>query len=258
VSATSAEAALACLACAFGVAGCQLRDVEARPWHLEVTADGTPLSQLVDGLTFVQFTGVAQLVDGSTLLVPGATRIDEGASAPLGDVRVSFDASSWPGPELPQGLAGTEVTVTVAVDPEGIGPAREPLPYPALVVADSTAGLLRNEFYLYEASYRAVNGYNAEVIYGPADFVAEIQARWQLFEPAECGLVYYDSLVVYGDASVTELRRHERRSVTTSRGTETEPPVRWAFAHVASWHRDGACQDQSQAWTQLVAWRLAP
>ncbi|MFO0585089.1 MAG: hypothetical protein U0229_22660 [Anaeromyxobacter sp.] len=258
MSAGSSSAAVLA-AVALAAAGCQTNEPRTEPFHIKVTLPSG--DAFVDGFTVEQLTditGTAARVDGEHLTITNAALRDGTA---LGDVSISFDSTALPDAVFPPAIDGKQVQVRIRVVPTGEGPSREPLPYPGLriIVVD---GVPSSQFILWETTVSR-DGARAARVISPAgislddtslDFpVFYVDEQWQEFTPGECGLVYDDRLMV-GDplgSVLAVLGARERRGDITFPST-TSP---WTVAHALTFHRDGTCDGQSRAYTQLAAWR---
>lgn len=261
--ALGAAAIAACLAL-----GCSERDVETVPFRLSATVDGRSLA---DGLLvpsgFV-LNGTATRVSPTSLLVAAA--IDDTGEL-VGDLSLGFDAAAAPELAFPEQLDGVFVRVVLVADASHLGPEGEPLPIVGFRVATGTAPAFHWQFLLYESTYQTLVGqpFVGQPAFGipglepgPPDLPQFlVEGEFAYFEPAECGLVYYDVLNVADDdldgQEDAVLGRGERAELSIREASYPEvPPV--TVLHVQSWHRDGRCAGQAQAWTQLAAWRPAP
>lgn len=257
--ARSSVAALLVLG-ALALAGCPTHEPDAKPFHIKVTVLSTAVG-LVESYTqetLVDLTGTASREDGQSLLVQEA--VVTGGIA-LGDVRITFDGRGSPLAAFPASLHGRAVRIRIRLAPEGRGPDLEPLQVPGIRVLVDTAGVERSVFMLFEGIY--VRDRVARLVSPAAPTEGEAVLDFPVFyvdeqsaeaEPGECGLAYYDRLVV-GDpttgAVLKVLGRGEREQALTIAG---EPEL-WTVAHSMSYHRDGACEGQSKVYTQLAAWR---
>lgn len=243
---------------AVSLAACARRGPEARPWAIEASADGFELHQLVDGLTGVEVRGDGARVDDGTYRISGAVRTEVDPPVALGDVVLRFDAR--------RGIAFPALTGRVAasliLDPAHRGPTLEPRPVIGFILWDERGEFSRPVFWLYETSTVPAGSRVPLVLNALEAGLApgiEVAEQWIEYDPDECGLVYYDDLVAYG-TDITVLRRERTRTVETvadDPATEADETVRWTVAHETSWHRDGACSDQAEAWTQFAAWEAA-
>ena len=240
-----------------GLAGCPVHEPETRPFHLAVDVDGTPIGRVFDTEQLVRFSGTAIVEDAASLFIASAV-LDGGA--PLGDVRITFDPSALPDLAFPSQLGGNAVRVAVRVAPTGAGPRLEPLTAPGIrILLDGAPPV--SQFLIWEGTYVRERAARVLSPAGLTDDETEIdfpvffvEEQWIESEPGECGLVYYDNLVVGSpldavQAPATLLRRERTPFVVNS----SLPS--WTVAHVVSWHRDGACDGQSRVWTQFAAWR---
>lgn len=259
----SSATALAVVAVA-ALAACEERDVETRPFRIAVTVGDRPLGEGIAATTAFVLNGVGDRRSDVALAVPGAVADDGGL---VGDVLVAFDPSAAPGLAFPPQLHGAQVRVVVVVDPAHLGPRGEPLPVVGFRVALGAAPDFRQQLLLSEGTYADANGLG---VVGPAPFgiagidrtrpdVPEflLEDGASTFEPAECGLVYYDLLDVVDDVEGIRgdvLRTGERLEMSIGEAAAPEEPP-WTVLHVLSWHRDGRCTGQAQAWNQFAAWR---
>jgi hypothetical protein len=241
VSVTSSRRRAALLLLAALASGCTEREPETRPFRIEVTLDGAPLAA---GLT--EFLGVATLETEQRLRVQNA----EGAT-----LVVAFDASADPDVRFPPELANQQVGVRALVDESNQGPSGETLRVPAVqVLLQNFGGGLEYRFILGEGTYRTETELPALPFLflplSPLDFpTTTVIADNLYFEPAECGLVYYDRLrVLVGD-------REDLPHDTKERVALGDPPVDWDVHHVLSWHRSGDCPDEVRTWTQAALTR---
>jgi hypothetical protein len=247
-------------ALAVALAGCPNREPESRPFRIaaEVTG-GARLESLSPEAAYYVLFGTGAVL-GPTSLRLSAVTLATGP-APFDQLTLSFDGGAAPeaifGPELD----GVPLRVLVLVDPEATGPKGEPLPIPGFRVATGASPDFRHRLLLWESTYAGEDG--VAVLFAPAlphvddppfldfpDFLVEdVNAAW---EPAECGLVYYDVLNAFGETESDDavLESGERARVPIG---AAEPP--WDVSHVQSWHRDGRCAGQAQAFSQIAAWR---
>lgn len=234
---------------AIALAACGTHDLETTPFQIDASrSDG--VSFVVDVLAAYRFTGTARLLEPTVLLVQGASLPE---TAPF-DVTLRFRPDAPGGVVFPPQLDGAAVTVVLLSDPTGTGPEGEPLRYPGLRIATGAAPDLRHQFAIVDSDYEGA-GTNIITI-GPADPTDDVPffrviADWTEFEPAECGPAYYDALEVLGDDERFTLRRGERRELSIGAADAAS----WKVVHVLSWHRQGTCDDQAEAWTQFAAWR---
>jgi hypothetical protein len=238
---------------------CSTRDVDTRPFRLRATRSATGGSLLDAFPTGRGFRGTGRVVDGSTLVIEGTT-LAQGLDPE--DVTVTFDRSASSAVAFSSArLDGKTLLVVIAADPSYTGPEGEPLPFYELIVATGTPPDLQHELVLVERVFPSER--ETEIlprnIGGFEDlpwFTAE--SDWAQFEPAECGLVYYDVVSVIGDDELFALRRGERREVGILPRIPDAPRderAPWNVLHVLSWHREDACAGQAKAWTQVAAWR---
>jgi hypothetical protein len=221
-------------------AACMEREITATPFHIEATLDGAPLAP---GLT--EFLGVAALVGERSLRV----------TSPDGPVlALAFSDAGGADVRFPADLEGRELGVRLIVDVAHRGPHGEPLPIPALqVIAKNDAGFFEYRVVLGEGTYVSGNGLPAlPLLFLPPtleDFPRlTVFADSLYFEPASCGLVYYDQLRVLSG------QLQDLEHATTKRIALGQPPE-WNVRHVLSWHRIGDCPDDVSTWTQAAMWR---
>jgi hypothetical protein len=259
---SAGRSSTAILLAAVALAGCATHEPDTRPFHLSVEVDGTPIAQFFESDQLLWFSGTVLLEDDVNLLVQDAI-LDDGNGTPLGDVHIGFDRSALPDLAFPALLAGEVVTVALRVSPTLLGPTLEPLPVPGIRIITGGATPV-SQFLVWEGTYLRERG--ARVL-SPAgiseadpalDFpVFFVEEQYIESEPGECGLVYYDNLIVGSPApGITKIEAVLRRE-RTEFAVDSGSPA-WIVAHVVSWHRDGACSDQSRAWTQFAAWRAPP
>jgi hypothetical protein len=235
----------AALSLALALAACQKRDVETKPFHVEVARSDAG-SFLLDARAAFRFSGTGALLEPTVLRVAGV--VPEGGGAPF-DVTLSFRKDATGGLAFPAQFDGAQLTVTLLSDPASKGPEGEPLHYPGFRI--ETTGVLASDvrqFGLVESAYEGAGGTDA-ILLGPLEI--RVRDDWTEFEPAECGPVYYDFLEVTGDDEVINLSRGERGDLTIA----APDPERWTVLHALSWHRRGTCGSQAEAWTQFAAWR---
>jgi len=269
VSATRSRRAALALAALAALSACPERDVETTPFRIAASLDGAPLEGRVTEASIFVLNGTAAVTAPTRLEVPAA--IDD-AGTVLGDLVLTFDAAAAREVAFPSQLHAVFVRVTLVVDPAHTGPRGEPLAVPGFRIATGTSPTFPHQFLLYEATYADDTG--LADVGAPLEPLPTDPDPAQLdiprltvddvlttFEPADCGLVYYDLLQVQDaydgvpdspDDGV--LRQGERQQLTT--GDPAQLP--WTVLHVVSWHRDGRCAGQAQAWTQVAAWRPAP
>jgi hypothetical protein len=240
------------------LAACETRDVESRPFHIRATVNGAPLEGLVPEAEFYVLFGTGEVQGPTTLRLPDAILP---SGQPFGDVVLTFDGAAAPDATFDPALGGAALRLLVLADPAGVGPAGEPLPIPGFRVATGTAPDFHHKILLWESTYVAEDG--TASVFAPAgphvddpsppdipDFLVEgVYAAW---EPAECGLVYYDVLNVVGETESADVPLEHDELGLVPIGT-VDPP--WNVLHVQSWHRDGRCDGQAQAFSQLAAWR---
>jgi len=259
VSAGPSSAALLALA-ALVLAGCPTQEPDAKPFHLKATVLSTA-KPLADGYTeesIVDVTGTASREDARSLLVRDAVAT---GGVVLGELRISFDGRGIPEAAFPASLDGKTVRIRIRLSPEGKGPDLEPLTVPGIRVLVNTSGTEQSVFTLFEGTY--VRDRVARIVSPAAptedeaisDFpVYFVDEQWAEAEPGECGLAYYDRLVVgdptTSDALVVLGRGEKNRALAIAGQAEL-----WTVAHSMSYHRDGACEGQSKVYTQLAAWR---
>jgi hypothetical protein len=252
-----------------GLAACTTRDVETRPFRISAEAGGASLADGLTAPTYYYFTGAGDRVDDHTLAVRGAQLVGDGT--PLGDVTIRFGTGPVPDLAVPPQLHGVPVTAVLLADPAARDPDGGPLPIPGFRVALGDPSALRYQLLLWEGTYARADGVGA--VYAPANPLGgvdpadldipffSVEADFVAFEPDECGAVYYDILDVLGveptDTAFVEtatILDHGKRA----RVVVFDAAAPWTVVHALSWHRDGACDGQAQAWTQLAAWRPAP
>lgn len=234
------------LALALGL-GCTEREVPVTPFRISATTAAGDLSTPDGNPGFVQLDGIAHVQP--TVLV-----VDDAGEGP---VTLSFDPKAAPMVAFPQRLDGQPVTVQLAIDPGHTGPGGEVLRIPGLRIATGAGTDRRFQFFLGEATYTdtdevaripplfQLNGLDATEDWPPL----RVASDGLYFEPAECGLVYYDRLELVGLDRA--LDRDEQRTVAG--GDPAQPP--WIVRHVLSWHRVGDCPRRTRAWTQVAMWR---
>lgn len=230
---------------ALALAGCPTREVEPRPFHLEARhADGGSLADGVTAFDVLPATGVAHVVDATTLVVAGTER---------GDVTLTFDRSAAPSLAFPAFLEGRTVLAEVFVDPGRTGPRGEPLPIPGYRL--STAGSF--DFVIGEWTGETPVGGDPRVPPSFTLFSSDpdlprlgILAEYADWEASECGLVYFLPLFALdGTATVSLDRGAVRRFDLAPRA---EPLF---LLHVLTYQRLDPCDGQSRSWTQIAAWR---
>jgi microcompartment protein CcmK/EutM len=263
----SSPVALALVTALAALAACGERDVETTPFRIGATLGGVPIEGgLTEARLFV-LNGTAAVTAPARLEV--AATIDD-AGAVLGDLVLTFDGTAAREVAFPAQLDGVAVRVTLLADPAHTGPRGEPLAIPGFRIATGTSPAFPHQFLLYEGTYADATG--LADVGAPEAPVSSDQSTPDIprlfvddvlttFEPAPCGLVYYDLLQVQdaydGDPNSPDdgmLGRGERQQLST--GDPAQPP--WTVLHVLSWHRDGRCAGQAQAWTQFAAWRPVP
>jgi hypothetical protein len=235
--------ALAAGAVLVALLGCPTREPDTRPFHVEGRrATGESIADGVTEADLFVFHGTASVPEPTTLQV--------------GDVTFHFDRAALPELAFPARLEGQQVVVELIIDPVGVGPAGEPLRIPGLRVATGNA-TPTYELAIAEATYEEPTSGLAAIPrpvgpeFGGEDLPAfSVGTDWVEYEPAECGLAYYDFLRVFGGDRDLTLKHGERGQVFV--GTRAEA---WTIAHVVSWHRRGQCNGQSKTWTQFAAWR---
>jgi hypothetical protein len=258
-SRSSRAAGALAAALAVALAGCPTAEPEWGLFRIRAeAAGGAPLEGLAAEPTFYLLFGTGEVLGPTSLRLAGATFAD---GRPFGELTISFDGALAPEAVFGPELHAVPLRLLVLADPGATGPGGEPLPIPGFRVATGASPDFRHRLILWEATYADDTG--VADVFAPAgphpddpsypdipDFVVdEVYAAW---EPAECGLVYYDVLSALGERESADvpLERGEQGRVPI--GT-VEPP--WNVLHVQSWHRDGACAGQAQAFSQLAAWR---
>lgn len=254
----SSRAALgAAVAAALALAACRTHDVDVRPFHIRATANGAPLEGLSPGAVFYVLFGAGEVQGPTTLRLPDAVYAD---GRPFGELVLSFDGAPAPGAVFDPSLGGVPLRVLVLADADARGPDGEALPIPGFRVATGSSPDFRHRIVLWEGTYTGDNG--VARVFAPAGpheddpAIADIpgfqvEAVYAGWEPAECGLVYYDVLDVVGETASSDVALdHGERGVVPIGIREP-----WIVFHVQSWHRDGRCDGQAQAWSQLAAWR---
>lgn len=256
--ASRSSPALALAAAALALAGCPTADVETRPFHIRATVDGQPLEELALGPAFYLVFGTGEVLGPTSLRLPDAIFAD---GRTLGELVISYDGTPAPGAVFDPALGGQALRVLLLVDPEATGPEGEPLPVPGFRVATGASPDFRHRIVLWEATYASPNG--IATVFAPAGPHLDdpvfpdipefrVEAVYAAWEPAECGLVYYDALNALGETEAAHVALdHGERGRVPIGGDEPA----WNVLHVQSWHRDGACAGQAQAWSQLAAWR---
>lgn len=228
------------LAAVVASAACTEREIPVTPFHLEATVDGAPLS---GGVT--EFGGVLTLDGARTLRV----------TSPEGPVLVvSFGDGGGEDVRFPEDLQGREGGVRVLVDEALRGPDGEPLTVPAIqVIAQRDDGFFEYRVVLGEGTYVSNNGLaGLPLLFLPPlveDFPRlTVIADNLYFEPANCGLVYYDQIRVLS-GEVKDIERDTTEQITLAGSLD------WNVRHVVSWHRAGDCPDDVSAWFQAAMWR---
>jgi hypothetical protein len=234
--------------------------VDTRPWNIQADAGDQPVWELASGLSTFQITGKGERVDEATFRITSASLITGSGIVDLADVVVAFDPGSS-GVAFPDVTAGSDVALDLIVDPGALGPEEAPLPVLSILLYGTLGAVRGPLFELFEGTYRAVESDRTATIFNlVGDPAAEIAEQWMRFEPDECGPVYYDDIIVFsdnaGDEVVVPPGEEERIvSVVDDPATpDTDESETWTYHHELSWHRDGKCSGQAQAWTQLAAW----
>lgn len=246
---------------------CKTHEPDTHPFHVRITVGDEPLAGLFPDPGVLELTGDGILESADSLVVRNAVLTSTGD--PLGaDVRIAFDRTALPDVAFPELLAGVPVRVRARVAPLGLGPFLEPMTIPGIRVFTEGNPPV-SQFLLWEGTYTFEDS-AARVLTpaGPSNDDPAIdypfffvEKQWLDSEPGECGLAFYDNLIVGSEGAALQapqptvsLRRGERdpRFVVDDR----LPP--WTVAHVVSWHRDGTCADQSKVYTQFAAWRAPP
>ncbi|HET9553787.1 MAG TPA: hypothetical protein VFP50_12530, partial [Anaeromyxobacteraceae bacterium] len=197
-------------------------------------------------------TGAAHVVDAGTLTIDDPTR---------GRCTVTFDAGASPGIAFPPQLEGAQVVLAAQQNPDARDPAGRPLPYPALRLAIGDATSQRFQLVLVDSPYEDLRRLGekprpigTETVLGDTTFPDfpdfRVFASSARFVPADCGLVYFDVLRVYGEGTAT-WDLDVGRAVEVPIGTDTP----WTVHHVTSWHRTGGCDGSAKTWTQYAARR---
>jgi hypothetical protein len=250
--------ALGLAAAAAALAGCPTKDVEPRTFRIQATVDGTPLEARAAEPTYYVLFGTGEVQAPTALRLPAATLASGEA---FGDVVVSFDGGAAPEAVFDPSLNAVPVRLLVLADPAHAGPTGEPLPIPGFRVATGASPDFRHRLLLWEGTYLTPAGIAA--VFAPAGSHADDpgtpdipvfmpEAVYAAWEPAKCGLVYYDAMNVVGETEGDDLPLEQHEQALVQVGT-VEPP--WNVLHVESWHRDGRCDGQAQAFSQLAAWR---
>jgi hypothetical protein len=246
-----AAAALAALLAA--LAGCSRQDPEVRPFAIRIAGPtGDPLPPDATLAPLLVVAGLAHVIDKGTLTIDDAAR---------GRCTVTFDAGASPGIEFPPQLEGAQVVLAAQQNPDARDPAGRPLPYPALRIAIGSGAGEHHQLVLVDSPYEdqrqlgeKPRPIGTETVLGDTTFPDfpdfRVFASSARFVPAECGLVYFDVLRVYGEANAT-WDLDVGRSVQVPIGTD--PP--WTVHHVQSWHRTGGCDGSAKTWTQYAARR---
>ena len=242
----------AVLALALAAGGaCRTSEPEVRPFRLEAV-DAAGLS-VVEGLA----SPATALVSGDAVRAgPSAIVVTpQGGGAPV-TIRLDGAASQV---TIPDVVASGAVRVEIRHDAAARGPGGAPLPIRGLRIADASG---RWRFFAGEGDLRDGQGFplvprplGPEV---PGEDVPSMRVviPGTVFEPAECGDVYWDRLQVVGSSEVVLDRGEEGRLVVP--GGEDLPP--WTVRHVASWHRGGgddggSCAGRLRSWFQAAGWR---
>jgi hypothetical protein len=228
------------LAAIVAFAACTEREIEVTPFRIEATIDGSPAPP---GIT--EYVGVAALDGDRSLRVTSA-------DGPV--LAIAFSDAGGPDVRFPVDLAGRDVGVRVMVDEAHLGVDGQPLRVPAIqVIARGNDGFFTYRMLLGEATYATNAGLPAlPVLFLPPlreDFPRlSVIADSLYFEPANCGLLYYDQIRVAGD-SISDLVREETKQMALGL------PPEWNVRNVVSWHRSGDCPGDVRAWTQVAMWR---
>lgn len=215
------------------------REPDVTPFAIAADVNGVPLAASGD------FVGIAAVEAPNTL------RLTSGESV----LTVTFDADAAPGVAFPADLDGQQIGVGIHVDDAHVGADGAPLRIPGLqIVALAAGGGVEFRFLMGEGTYRTGNDLPATPPalrpINPTDFpVLQVIADNLYFEPAACGLVYYDRLRVL----VNE--REDLPFDTEKRVELGDPPAGWTVHHVLSWHRNGDCPNEIATWTQVAMWR---
>jgi hypothetical protein len=246
VSATRSSALAPLLAAA--LAACGNHDLETHPFAIQVTRSDQQELPPDQDLYILAGTG---RVAAPTVFVLAGVVFTEG-DAPV-DVEIGFRDEVPGDVVLPAELDGAPVSLLLFANRAGrTGPTGETLPYLGFRLATGTGAEAIHRFLLFEGSYEGAG--TATLPITSVEPTAElpffrVRDDWAEFEPAECGPAYYDWLEVTGD-DLFSLRHGERRDVRVG-----PPEERWTVLHVLSWHRQGTCGNQAEAWTQFAAWR---
>lgn len=234
------------LVVALAAAGCQTRELDVRPFHLQITVAGDAAFPAPPDAIDTQVEGVATRVGPTELVLATSTH---------GDVRLRFDNAAAPQVVFPPGLDGAQVRARIRLLPVSPGPRGEPLPFPGVKLTDLATGSVR--FALGEWSVATRDGTPA----APRSVMAEaleedlppallLQREWVDYEATDCGLVYYAPMFVLLEDSRFILDRDEE--ATLVRGPTADP---LHVRHVVSYHRSSSCAGQTRTWTQIAAWR---
>jgi hypothetical protein len=263
------SSALAAAALAVALAGCETNEPDVRPFRIRATlADGAALESLSPESTFHVLYGAGEVLAPTRLRLAGATYAD---GRPLGDLTLEFDGGAAPAAVFGRQLDGVPVRLLVLADPNARGADGGPLPIVGFRIAIGQSPGFRHQLLLWEATFTGPGGL-LPVVFAPAGWQAEdpgfpnpgsfpdipdflVSDVYSTWEPGECGLVYYDVL------NAVDPRTGARAAL--ARGDEERLPVGtvdppWLVRNVQTWHRDGRCDGQAQAWTQFAAWRPAP
>lgn len=242
---------------------CKTHEPDTRPFHVRITVGDEPLATLFPEDGVIEFTGAGIPESADSLVVRDAFLTATGE--PLGaDVRITFDRSALPDLAFPEFLAGVPVRVRARVAPLGLGPSLEPLTIPGIrVFTEGTPPV--SQLVVWEGTYTFED--SAARVLAPAgpsnnDPAVDyphffVEKQWLDTEPGECGLVFYDNLIVGSEGDDTQVTGSLRRGESMPFVVGDALPT-WTVAHVASWHRDGTCADQSKVFTQFAAWRPPP
>ena len=233
---------------AAALAACANHDLETHPFAIQV-ARSDQLALPADKDVYV-LEGTGRIVAPTVFVLAGVI-FTEGET-PV-DVEIRFSDEVPGGVVLPSQLEGAHVTLVLIANRVGsTGPNGEPLPYLGFRLATGTGAEAIHRFLLFEGAYEGAGTITLPIttVFPTAELpFFRVADDWAEFEPAECGPVYYDFLEVTGD-DIFSLRRGERLQLRV--GT---PEEQWDVLHVLSWHRQGTCGSQAEAWTQFAAWR---
>jgi hypothetical protein len=239
------SAAIALLA-----AACATREPDLRPFRVTAVAGGV---SLVDGPA----SAGAVLVNGTAARPEPTALVVQPASGPAVTIRFEPVAAV----SFPDAVAQGPVAVELRVDPAARGPGGAPLPVRGMRVADANG---RVRFFLAEGDLRDEQG--LPIVPRPisiADAQAipdlppmEVVAPGTVFEPSDCGDVYYDRLRVSG-TSETVLERGDEALVAVAAGGDLAP---WRVVLVEAFHRTqertgGECANAVRAWFQAAGSR---